>query len=50
MAGKQSSKPISDTIKEKLRELADQIVEVIEGALQPEPRLVPIPIRSRYRR
>jgi hypothetical protein len=50
MAGKQSSTPISDQIKEKLRDLADRIVEAIESALQPEPQPIPIPVRSRYRR
>jgi hypothetical protein len=35
MTGKQSSKPISERIKDSIRDLADRIVEAVGSALQP---------------
>ncbi|HMI94540.1 MAG TPA: hypothetical protein VK509_24370 [Polyangiales bacterium] len=49
MTGKQSGKPISERLKDSIRDLADRIVEAIGSALQPSPQPVPIPVRSRYR-
>lgn len=49
MAGEQSGTPISERIKDTIRDLADRIVEAIGSALAPDPQPVPIPVRSRGR-
>lgn len=34
-----------DQLRRRLRELLEGIEEGLEGALQPEPELVPVPVR-----
>ena len=46
---KRNEKPLTDRIKERLRDLVDELVGTIEGLTMPQP--VPIPVRPRrYRR
>jgi hypothetical protein len=42
---KHSKKPLTDRIKERLRDLVDELVGTIEGLALPQP--VPIPVRPR---
>jgi hypothetical protein len=46
-------KPLTDRIKERLRDLVDDLVGSLEGVLLPQPEPVPIrpgPRRPAYRR
>lgn len=40
-------KPLTDRIKEKLRDLVDDLVDSLEGLVVPQPE--PIPVRTRRR-
>jgi hypothetical protein len=42
---KHSKKPLTERIKERLRDLVDELVGTVEGAFLPQP--VPIPVRPR---
>jgi hypothetical protein len=42
-----SSKPFAERVKDRLRDLADEITAVLEGALNPVPAPVPVRIRRR---
>jgi len=42
---KRRKKPLTDRIKERLRDLIDDVMGSLEGLVLPEP--VPIPIRKR---
>jgi hypothetical protein len=42
---KRRKKPLTDQIKERLRDLIDDLVGSLEGLVLPEP--VPIPVRKR---
>jgi hypothetical protein len=44
---KRRKKPLADRIKERLRDLVDDLVGTLEGLVVPQPE--PIPIRKRYR-
>ena len=47
MSDQRSNKPIAERIKDKIRGLLDELVEAIDGLLQPQPQ--PVPVRSRRR-
>jgi hypothetical protein len=47
MTEQRSKKPIAERIKDKIRDLLDELVEALDGLLQPQP--VPIPARGRRR-
>jgi hypothetical protein len=48
--GKQQGhdKPLHERIKERIKQLADEVVGTLEGLLNPPP--APVPVRSKYRR
>jgi hypothetical protein len=39
------AKPLTDRIKERLRDLADEVSAVLEGLLNPVPAPVPVRVR-----
>jgi hypothetical protein len=41
-------KPLTDRIKERLRDLVDDVVGALEGLVVPQPE--PVPVRTRTRR
>ena len=41
-------KPLTDRIKERLRDWVDDLVDSLEGLVMPQPE--PIPVRSGHRR
>jgi hypothetical protein len=47
MTKQRIKKPISERIKDKIRELLEGLVEAVDGLMQPP--LVPIPARGRRR-
>jgi len=47
MSDQRSRKPITERIKDKIRGLLDELVEAIDGLLQPQPQ--PVPVRGRRR-
>jgi len=47
MSDQRSRKPITERIKDKIRGLLDELVEAIDGLLQPPPQ--PVPVRGRRR-
>lgn len=47
---KRRKKPLTDRIKERLRDLVDDVVGAIEGLVVPQPEPVPVPVRTRTRR
>jgi hypothetical protein len=44
---KRPKKPLTDRIKDRLRDLVDDVLGTLEGLAHPEPQLVPIPVRTR---
>jgi hypothetical protein len=40
-------KPLTDRIKERLRDLVDDLVGTLEGLVVPQPEPVPVRIRTR---
>lgn len=43
----QNERPKQDSISEKIEELWGRVVEALEDLVNPEPQLVPIPVRRR---
>jgi hypothetical protein len=44
---KRRKKPLTDRIKERLRDLVDDLVGTLEGLVVPQPEPVPVRIRTR---
>lgn len=47
---RRKEKPLRDRIKERLRDLVDDVVGALEGLVVPQPEPVPVPVRQRNRR
>jgi hypothetical protein len=44
---KRPKKPLTDRIKERLRDLVDEVLGTLEELAHPTPMPVPIPVRTR---
>jgi len=47
---KRPKKPLTDRIKDRLRDLVDEVLGTLEGLAHPPPMPVPVPVRSRRTR
>jgi hypothetical protein len=44
---KRKKKPLQERIKDRIRDLADEVVGALEGLLNPEPEPIPVRVRRR---
>ena len=45
MGEQKRKKPLRERIKDRIRDLADELVRALDGLLQPAPQRVRIPVR-----
>ena len=44
---KRPKKPLTDRIKERLRDLVDEVLEILDGIAHPPAVPIPVPVRNR---